>query len=56
MDFHGMKRQVLQSLSKKHGIPANLTNREMADRLALLLKVLNQILSLFYHFFLCACV
>ncbi|XP_024925058.3 uncharacterized protein LOC107405986 isoform X1 [Ziziphus jujuba] len=38
MDFHGMKRQALQSLCKKHGIPANLTNHEMADRLALLLK------------------
>lgn len=34
-----MKRQALQSLCKKHGIPANLTNHEMADRLALLLKV-----------------
>ncbi|KAF3445491.1 hypothetical protein FNV43_RR10667 [Rhamnella rubrinervis] len=38
MDFHGMKRKGLQALCKKHGIPANLTNREMADRLALLLK------------------
>ncbi|POO00322.1 hypothetical protein TorRG33x02_041000 [Trema orientale] len=38
MDFHGMKRKELQALCKNHGIPANLTNREMADRLSLLLK------------------
>ncbi|EOA34003.1 hypothetical protein CARUB_v10021499mg [Capsella rubella] len=34
MDFHGMKRKQLQSLCKKHGIPANLKNVEMANRLA----------------------
>ncbi|XP_062099688.1 uncharacterized protein LOC133805522 [Humulus lupulus] len=38
MDFQGMKRKELQALCKTHGIPANLTNREMADRLNLLLK------------------
>ncbi|CAH8355653.1 unnamed protein product [Eruca vesicaria subsp. sativa] len=34
MDFHGMKRKKLQVLCKKHGIPANLKNVEMANRLA----------------------
>ncbi|PON48943.1 hypothetical protein PanWU01x14_233440 [Parasponia andersonii] len=38
MDFHGMKRKELQALCKNDGIPANLTNREMADRLSLLVK------------------
>ncbi|XP_060962169.1 uncharacterized protein LOC115719393 isoform X1 [Cannabis sativa] len=38
MDYHAMKRKELQALCKTHGIPANLTNREMADRLNLLLK------------------
>ncbi|XP_021771564.1 uncharacterized protein LOC110735685 [Chenopodium quinoa] len=38
MDFHGLKRKELQSLCKKHGIPANLKNVEMADRLSALLK------------------
>ncbi|KAL0806307.1 hypothetical protein Bca101_098799 [Brassica carinata] len=33
MDFHGMKRRKLQGLCKKHGIPANLKNIEMANRL-----------------------
>ncbi|CAN8234308.1 unnamed protein product [Cochlearia groenlandica] len=33
MEFHGMKRKNLQALCKKHGIPANLTNIEMASRL-----------------------
>ncbi|XP_009105570.1 uncharacterized protein LOC103831432 [Brassica rapa] len=33
MDFHGMKRRKLQLLCKKHGIPANLKNVEMANRL-----------------------
>lgn len=43
-DLHGMKRKQLQALCKKHGVPANLTNRQMADRLSLLLKVpLNHI-------------
>jgi len=39
MDFHGMKRKRLQALCKKHGIPANLKNGEMANRLSLLFKV-----------------
>jgi len=39
MDFHGMKRKRLQALCKKHDIPANLKNSEMADRLSLLFKV-----------------
>ncbi|XP_056847172.1 uncharacterized protein LOC108817506 isoform X3 [Raphanus sativus] len=34
MDFHEMNRKNLQNLCKKHGIPANLKNIEMADRLA----------------------
>ncbi|VVA95523.1 unnamed protein product [Arabis nemorensis] len=34
MEFHGMKRKDLQALCKKHGIPANLKNSEMASRLA----------------------
>ncbi|XP_057972890.1 uncharacterized protein LOC131161264 isoform X2 [Malania oleifera] len=38
MDFHSMKRKELQALCKKHSIPANLTNLEMANRLSLLLK------------------
>ncbi|XP_020236313.1 uncharacterized protein LOC109815905 isoform X2 [Cajanus cajan] len=38
MDFHGMKRKRLQALCKKHGIPANLKNTEMADRLFLIFK------------------
>lgn len=40
-----MKRKELQALCKEHGIPANLKNREMADRLALLLKVAMHPLS-----------
>lgn len=52
MDFHGMKRKELQSLCKKHGIPANLTNREMAGRLDLVLKVLSFSLSLYIYMFL----
>ncbi|KAF7851843.1 hypothetical protein BT93_L2005 [Corymbia citriodora subsp. variegata] len=38
MEFHSMKRKALQALCKKHGVPANLTNREMADRLSSLLE------------------
>ncbi|TKY46039.1 nestin isoform X2 [Spatholobus suberectus] len=38
MDFHGMKRKKLQALCKKHGIPANLKNKEMADRLSFIFK------------------
>ncbi|XP_030544089.1 uncharacterized protein LOC115750714 isoform X2 [Rhodamnia argentea] len=34
MEFRSMKRKELQALCKKHGVPANLTNREMADRLS----------------------
>lgn len=40
LDFHGMKRKRLQALCKKHGIPANLKNKEMADRLSSIFKVL----------------
>ncbi|KAL8141325.1 hypothetical protein V2J09_007346 [Rumex salicifolius] len=39
MDFHTMKRKELQALCKKHNIPANLKNLEMANRLASLLKI-----------------
>ncbi|CAJ1953156.1 unnamed protein product [Sphenostylis stenocarpa] len=38
MDFHEMKRKRLQALCKKHGIPANLRNSDMADRLSFLFK------------------
>ncbi|KAL0865821.1 hypothetical protein Bca101_044939 [Brassica carinata] len=38
MDFHGMKRRKLQILCKKHGIPANLKNIEMANRLSTLFQ------------------
>ncbi|KHN41287.1 hypothetical protein glysoja_030125, partial [Glycine soja] len=38
LDFHGMKRKRLQALCKKHGIPANLKNKEMADRLSSIFK------------------
>lgn len=34
-----MKRKELQALCKEHGIRANLTNVEMASRLAVLFKV-----------------
>ncbi|KAK9757353.1 hypothetical protein RND81_01G156600 [Saponaria officinalis] len=37
MDFHALKRKELQELCKKHGIPANLKNVDMADRLSSLL-------------------
>ncbi|XP_010537266.1 PREDICTED: uncharacterized protein LOC104812032 isoform X2 [Tarenaya hassleriana] len=33
MDFYGIKRKKLQNLCRKHGIPANLKNNEMADKL-----------------------
>ncbi|RVW48825.1 hypothetical protein CK203_103543 [Vitis vinifera] len=38
MDFRGMKRKQLQALCKQHGVPANSTNLEMADRLSLFFK------------------
>ncbi|CAO2834105.1 unnamed protein product, partial [Amaranthus hypochondriacus] len=38
MDFHALPRKELQSLCKKHGIPANLKNVEMADRLSSLVQ------------------
>ncbi|GLU16506.1 hypothetical protein SLE2022_329380 [Rubroshorea leprosula] len=38
MDFHAMNRRQLQALCKKHGVPANLKNIEMADRLASIYK------------------
>ncbi|KAG8378091.1 hypothetical protein BUALT_Bualt08G0102000 [Buddleja alternifolia] len=38
MDFHGMKRKDLQALCKKHKIPANLSNLEMANRLTQFIK------------------
>ncbi|XP_026393138.1 uncharacterized protein LOC113288340 isoform X1 [Papaver somniferum] len=36
MDYHSMKRKDLQSLCKKHHIPANMTNSAMADALSAL--------------------
>ncbi|XP_071923754.1 uncharacterized protein [Coffea arabica] len=38
MDFHNLKRRELQELCKKHKIPANLTNLEMATKLTALLR------------------
>ncbi|XP_058779077.1 uncharacterized protein LOC131653056 [Vicia villosa] len=38
MDFFAMKRKKLQSLCKKHGIPANLKNKDMAEKLSLIYK------------------
>ncbi|XP_022772481.1 uncharacterized protein LOC111315162 [Durio zibethinus] len=46
MDFHGMKRKDLQTLCKKHGVPANLTNREMVDQLASIYKEDEEPISL----------
>ncbi|MCO5560885.1 hypothetical protein L7F22_014505 [Adiantum nelumboides] len=37
MDYHTLPRRQLQSLCKKHGIPANATNVEMANALSNLL-------------------
>lgn len=45
-----MKRKQLQALCKKHGVPANSTNREMADRLTLLLEVPLTLNPYFYLF------
>ncbi|CAI0396178.1 unnamed protein product [Linum tenue] len=39
MEFGSMKRKELQALCKKHGIPANKTNRELALLLTIALKV-----------------
>ncbi|KAK9270955.1 hypothetical protein L1049_026543 [Liquidambar formosana] len=38
MDFHNMNRKQLQALCKEHGLPANLKNVDMANKLALLLQ------------------
>eukprot|EP00250_Pteridium_aquilinum_P015962 c22861_g1_i1 orf=1674-4265(+) len=38
MDYHSLPRRQLQVLCKKHGIPANSTNSEMAEALTSLLK------------------
>ncbi|XP_051139891.1 uncharacterized protein LOC127257485 isoform X2 [Andrographis paniculata] len=46
MDFHGMKRRELQALCKKHKIPANLSNHEMANRLSEILKENEEPLAL----------
>lgn len=35
-----MKRKQLQALCKQHKIPANLSNRDMADKLTEFLKVI----------------
>ncbi|KAL5779085.1 hypothetical protein ACOSQ2_009822 [Xanthoceras sorbifolium] len=45
MDFHGMNRKQLQALCKKHGVLANLSNREMADRLSLILEKNKKLVS-----------
>ncbi|XP_047980095.1 uncharacterized protein LOC125221845 isoform X2 [Salvia hispanica] len=41
MDFHSMNRKQLQTLCKRHKIPANLSNLEMANRLTKFLKEEN---------------
>ncbi|WJX45772.1 hypothetical protein P8452_32630 [Trifolium repens] len=38
MDFFTMERKNLQTLCKKRGIPANLKNIEMAQKLSLIYK------------------
>ncbi|KAH6800166.1 hypothetical protein C2S52_000630 [Perilla frutescens var. hirtella] len=38
MDFHCMKRKQLQALCKKHRIPANLSNLDMANKLTEFLR------------------
>ncbi|KAH6759095.1 hypothetical protein C2S51_019330 [Perilla frutescens var. frutescens] len=38
MDFHCMKRKQLQALCKKHKIPANLSNLDMANKLTEFLR------------------
>ncbi|XP_042067187.1 dentin sialophosphoprotein-like isoform X1 [Salvia splendens] len=38
MDFHSMNRKQLQTLCKKHKIPAHLSNLEMANRLTKFLQ------------------
>lgn len=46
-----MKRKQLQSFCKKHGIPANLKNVEMVDRLSSVLKVpISQLLFSLVNF------
>ncbi|XP_012080725.1 uncharacterized protein LOC105640927 isoform X3 [Jatropha curcas] len=45
MDFHSLKRKELQALCKKHGLPANKTNIQMADSLTLTLKVNDKPIS-----------
>lgn len=44
-----MKRKQLQALCKEHGIPANLTNLEMADKLSSLLKVMSNLNFFIYY-------
>lgn len=39
MEYQSLTRTQLQALCKKHGVPANLSNSEMADRLSSILKV-----------------
>lgn len=46
MDFYVMKRKKLQQLCKKHGIPANLGNIEMANSLTFLLKVTGKFIQM----------
>lgn len=57
MDFFAMKRKKLQSYCKKHGIPANLKNIEMAKQLSLIYQVFffffipfSQIFNFFFFF------
>ncbi|KAJ0025249.1 hypothetical protein Pint_07904 [Pistacia integerrima] len=45
MDYHSMKRKQLQALCKRHGVPANLSNSEMADLLCLIFKEKQKVVS-----------
>lgn len=55
MEYQSLTRKQLQALCKKHGVPANLSNSEMADRLSSILKVrifFIQMAGFFLKFFL----
>ncbi|XP_050212467.1 uncharacterized protein LOC126664226 isoform X2 [Mercurialis annua] len=43
--YHSMKRKELQALCKKHGLPANRTNFEMATRLTQILQAKGNSIS-----------
>ncbi|GAY39774.1 hypothetical protein CUMW_047000 [Citrus unshiu] len=45
MEYQSLTRKQLQALCKKHGVPANLSSSEMADRLSSILKGSQKITS-----------